>query len=118
MFVAALMINLINLVIGIIEAFIGLRIILKLVSANPLTPVVSWIYETSRALIWPFQGMFPSPNLGGGSILEFNSLIALLAYAFIGYLLMLVVNATEHYGGRHYATGRKGRRVKEEEWEE
>ncbi len=118
MFVAAFIINLINIILGVIEASIGLRIILKLVAANPQTPFVSWIYETSRALIWPFQGMFPSPTLEGGAILEFNALIALLAYAFIGYLLMELVTFLEHYSSRYRGPVRKGRRVKEEEWEE
>ncbi|OGK15050.1 hypothetical protein A2690_02985 [Candidatus Roizmanbacteria bacterium RIFCSPHIGHO2_01_FULL_39_12b] len=83
MFIETLIINLINIILGIIEFFIGLRIILKLAAANPATPFVSWVYETSRALIWPFQGMFPPPTLTGGSIVEFNALIALLAYAFL-----------------------------------
>lgn len=101
MFVAALIINLINIIIGVIEAFIGLRIILKLVAANPQTPFVSWIYEMSRGLIWPFAGMFPSPELEGGSIIEFNALLALLAYAFIGYILMELVSYIDHHSSTY-----------------
>lgn len=104
MFVATLIINLINVVIGVIEAFIGLRIILKLTSASAEAPFVSWIYETSRGLIWPFAGMFPSPVLEGGAIVEFNALIALLVYAFIGYLLMELVSFVDHYSTTHYHT--------------
>lgn len=117
MFVAAFLINLINVVLGIIEAFIGLRIVLKLAGANPLSPFVAWIYETSRALIWPFLNMFPSPTFEGGTVVEFNALIALLVYAFIGYLLMELVGYVDFHGG-HYrtrVTTRKGKRVIEEE---
>ncbi len=106
MFIASLMINLINLIVGIVEAFIGLRIVLKLVAANPQTPFVQWIYETSRGLIWPFAGMFPSPTLEGGSIIEFNALIALLVYAFIGYLLMELVSYINYYSTTHYGRTR------------
>lgn len=118
MFVATFLMNLINIIVGVIEAFIGFRIILKLFAANAQTPIVAWIYETSRALIWPFQGMFPSPTLEGGAIVEFNALIALLAYAFIGYLLMEFISSVERASGRHLAHGRKGKKVREEEWEE
>lgn len=113
MFVASFLINLINLIIGIIEAFIGLRIVLKLTAANAQTPFVSWIYETSRGLIWPFSGMFPSPVLKGGSILEFNSLIALLVYAFIGYLLMELVTYIDHYSATSYRTRITRKEVRE-----
>ncbi len=112
MFVATLVINLINFILGVIELFIGMRIILKLAAANAETPFVAWIYETSRALIWPFQGMFPSPVLTGGSVLEFNALIALLAYALIGYLLMEFVRYIEFSTAR-YTTDRRGRKTRE-----
>ncbi|MFS8159086.1 MAG: hypothetical protein ACMG6E_02520 [Candidatus Roizmanbacteria bacterium] len=87
MLMPTLMFNLINIIVGLIEATISLRVILKFAGANPATPFVAWVYETSRSLIWPFIGMFPSPTLNG-SVIEFNSLIALLVYAFIGYLLL------------------------------
>lgn len=76
-----------NLVFGLIELIIGLRIILKLFGANPDTPFVAWINAVSDSLIYPFQGIFPSPVLSGGFVLEVSAIIALLVYALIGYIL-------------------------------
>ena len=77
-----LMISLVNFVLGLIELLVGLRFILKLFAAGS-APFVNWIYETSQPLVNPFIGIFPNPVLTGGFVIEFASLIALLAYALI-----------------------------------
>lgn len=74
-------------IIGIIEFLISLRILLKLLGASTAAPFVTWVYETTRPLLTPFEGMFPSSTLVGGMSLEVSALVALLVYAFIGFLL-------------------------------
>lgn len=76
-----------NLVFGFIEFMLGLRIILKLFSANAATPFVQWVYETSRPLLAPFEGIFPTARLEGGFIIEFSAIFALLIYALIAYFI-------------------------------
>lgn len=78
---------LVNLVFGIIELLLGVRIILRLFGANPSTPFVSWIYDATSPLLAPFNGIFPNPTFRGGSVLEMQTLIALLVYGFIAYLI-------------------------------
>lgn len=80
-----------NAIFGFIEFIIGLRIILKLFGANPLTPFSQWVYETSTPLLQPFQGMFPAPRLTGNFVIEFSALFALLVYALISYAISEVV---------------------------
>jgi hypothetical protein len=48
---------------------------------------VAWVYETTQPLIQPFSRAFPTPAVGGGFVLEFTTLFAIFAYAFIGYLI-------------------------------
>lgn len=76
-----------NLLISFIEGVIGLRILLKLMGASTTAPFVRWIYETSKPLLYPFEGMFPSSSVGGIPFtIEFSALFALFVYVFIGYV--------------------------------
>lgn len=72
---------------SVIEFFLGLRFILKLLAANAGVPFVQWIYSVGGALLTPFQGIFPA-TAQGGSIFESSTLFALLIYGFVGYLLL------------------------------
>jgi uncharacterized protein YggT (Ycf19 family) len=74
-------------IISLVEFLISLRIVLKLLGARTSAPFVSWVYETTRPLLAPFEGMFPSSTLSTGFILEISALFALITYAFAGFLL-------------------------------
>lgn len=76
---------------SLVELIISLRIILKLFGASETAPFVQWVYETSGPLLEPFIGMFPSPNISGGFVIEFSALFGLMVYAFIGYILLEIV---------------------------
>lgn len=90
---ARLLDGLINLIIGIAEAFLVLRFMLKLFGASSSAAFVAWVYETSAPLLAPFAGMFPTPVLEGRFILEFSTLFAILAYAVLGFLLSSLIRA-------------------------
>ncbi|HLD81595.1 MAG TPA: YggT family protein [Patescibacteria group bacterium] len=83
--------GLFNGIITLIEVFLSLRFVLKLFSANPQTPFVAWVYDTSQPLLKPFQGIFPSPVIEEGYVLEFTTLFALLVYAIFAWLLFDLV---------------------------
>lgn len=78
----------IDIFIGGISLLLALRIVLRLLAASPSSNFVAWLYETTGRLILPFEGMFPTLIFGSGSALEFSSLFALIAYTFIGWLLI------------------------------
>ena len=79
--------------ISFMEGVIGLRVILKLMGASTSAPFVQWVYETSKPLLYPFEGMFPSSHVGGVPFtIEFSALFALFAYVFIGYLFQEVMD--------------------------
>ncbi|MEX0930174.1 MAG: YggT family protein [Candidatus Paceibacterota bacterium] len=86
------LIRLISIVVSLVEIFLGLRLILKLLGANPNAGFVSWVYNTSEPLLVPFRGMFPAPAVEAGFILEFSTLFAILIYALVGWLLMELVD--------------------------
>jgi hypothetical protein len=79
--------QLIWLLFGILEALLGLRVILKLIAANPANPFASLVFNITQLFVWPFQGLTATPQVGG-VVLEINSLIAMLVYAILGWALV------------------------------
>jgi uncharacterized protein YggT (Ycf19 family) len=86
------LITFITLATNLVEGLLSLRIVLKLFGASTNATFVRWVYETTDPLLTPFIGMFPSPTLTDGVVIEFSSLFALMAYAFIGYILIEIMN--------------------------
>lgn len=83
--------NLSDIIIGIIEFLLALRILLKLLGASSKAPFVQWVYETTKPLLTPFEGMFPTSTLSVGFVLEMSTLIAVIVYAFLGFLLESII---------------------------
>ncbi|HJM04357.1 MAG TPA: YggT family protein [Candidatus Saccharimonadaceae bacterium] len=73
------------------ELFLALRLILKLFGANAANGFVSWVYETSGAILDPFRGIFPTEVFESTYVLEFSTLFAMIMYAIITMLLIYVV---------------------------
>jgi len=95
MYTTRILFRLLDVVLGFVEFLIGLRLILKFFGANPFTPFVSWVYQTSQPLLAPFIGMFPSPTLRGGFVIEISALFALIVYAFIASIIEEILNQFE-----------------------
>ncbi|NTV31357.1 hypothetical protein HGA91_05280 [candidate division WWE3 bacterium] len=87
--------QLISFVIVLIEFFLGVRVLLKLVAANQSAPFVQWMYDITSPLSGPFSGMFPSSVSSGMSEIEFSTLFGMLMYAFFAYILIYLVNMLE-----------------------
>lgn len=83
-----LMRDFVQLVIGLIEILLSFRFVLKLLAANSAASFVGWIYATTEPLLQPFLFAFPTPSVKGGFVLEFTTLFAIFAYAFIGYMVI------------------------------
>jgi YGGT family len=76
--------QLIWLLLGLLEALIALRIGLKLIGANPASPIVALIYGFTSLFLFPFEGMIASPS-SGSIVLELSSFFAMLIYALIAW---------------------------------
>ena len=87
----------VNFVFGIIEFLLTLRFIFKLLVVNVAAPFVAWLYGATAGLVSPFVGIIPNLNLGG-FVIDFATLVALIVYAFIGYLLLELFS----YAGPRY----------------
>lgn len=78
---------------GFIEILLGLRLIFKMIGANPAAPFVSWVYDWTNPLVAPFAGIFGQHSTTGGpgvvttGVFDWTALVALVVYALIFALL-------------------------------
>ena len=77
-------------VFGIVQAFILIRFILKLLAANPSSPFTQIIYNISWVFVFPFNGVVPNFTIGS-TVFEWFSLIALVVYALISMALAKLI---------------------------
>ncbi len=82
--------QLVWLLLGILEVLLALRILLKLIAANPASPVAAWIYAFTDIFLVPFVGLTPTPS-AGGMVLEFSTFFAMVIYGLIGWAVERVI---------------------------
>ena len=87
--------TLVNIVFGIIEFLLSLRFIFKFFAVNSSTPFVTWIYSVTASLVSPFARILPDLKLGG-FVVDFATLVALIVYVLIGYLILQVFSYTSN----------------------
>jgi uncharacterized protein YggT (Ycf19 family) len=73
-------------VFGLIEGLILIRFVLKALGANPSAGFAQFIYGITAPLVAPFYGLFGNPA-AQGSVLELHSIIALIVYGLLAWLL-------------------------------
>lgn len=76
--------------LGIVETLIGLRVVLKLIGANPASPFAAFIYGISDVFLFPFAGLVGTPT-AGASVLEISSIVAMLVYGLLAWGLERIV---------------------------
>ena len=78
------------LVFGVIEGLLAIRFALRALGANASAGFAEFIYGITAPFVAPFVGLFSNPS-SSGSVLELNTLVALIAYALLGWLLAKIV---------------------------
>jgi hypothetical protein len=82
-------VQLVWFLLGLVEGFVGLRVILHAAAAHDVG-FVSFINAVSGPLVAPFEGITPD-WVKGGNVVEIGSLIAMLVYAIAAYLAVKLV---------------------------
>jgi hypothetical protein len=77
--------------LGILETLIALRIGLKLIAANPDSPIVALIYGFTYLFLFPFEGMTATPTADNGMMLEISSMFAMVIYGLIGWAIERII---------------------------
>jgi uncharacterized protein YggT (Ycf19 family) len=79
--------HLVELIGSIIMLLLAIRFFFILFAANPLNGFVNFIYQLSYPLARPFFGIFNYHIKYGISRVEFASLIAIVIYGIIAYII-------------------------------
>lgn len=83
--------GIIRLVFTALEIAIAIRIMLKLLAANPAAEFTSLIYVLTDLFVAPFQGVFPNPS-GNGRVLELSAILAIPIYALLARFCVSIAN--------------------------
>ena len=78
------------LMFGALEGLLGLRLILKLLAANPTNPFAQFIYGLSDLFVWPFVGLTVTPS-AAGIVVEIHTIVAMVVYAILAWLVISLV---------------------------
>jgi YggT family protein len=78
------------LLFGIVTGLLAIRFILKLLGANESAGFANFIYAASGPFIAPFNNLFGNPATGG-SVMELNTLVAIIVYMLVAWLVAKVV---------------------------
>jgi len=75
--------------LGVVEGFVGLRVLLHAAAAHEVG-FVSFVNAVSGPLVAPFEGITPD-YVHRANVVEIGSLIAMLVYFVAGYLAVKLV---------------------------
>ena len=81
----------IYLVFGLIEALLLIRFVLKLLGADAQVGFAQLIYGITGVLVAPFVGLFGVSPAATGATVEPYTLVAMVVYAAVGWLLARIV---------------------------
>lgn len=71
-------------ILGILEAILAFRFVLKLLAANPTAGFSSFIYNISYPFATPFLNVFRVTRIEG-SVFEWTTLLAMLVYWLVAF---------------------------------
>jgi YggT family protein len=77
----------IYLVFGLIGGLLLIRFLLRALAANNDAGFAQAVYAITGVLLGPFSGLFGTPQIATGAVIEVSTLVALIVYAGIGWLL-------------------------------
>jgi len=86
-------IEVIYLVFGIVNGLLLIRLVLKILGANPNTPFTEFIYGMTNFLLAPFKGLLPA-IVSGRSVMEPAVVIAILVYVLLAFVIAKIVAIT------------------------
>ena len=80
----------VGFIVGVVDIVIAARFLGKLLGASAQSSFVNLIYGLSAPLVAPFQGIFGDGGSKANSF-ETSDLVAIVAYAVIGWGLVMLI---------------------------
>ncbi|HEX2910670.1 MAG TPA: hypothetical protein VH186_07665 [Chloroflexia bacterium] len=94
--------TLIYALLGLVSIFCLLRLILRLVAADELSPVGRWLVNADSVFTAPFNALFKFGVIGQppGSTFEPATLVACLSYLLLAFAIAFVAGVWGYVRGR------------------
>lgn len=83
----ARIVNIVYFLFGTLLLLLAVRVVLQLIGVNAENAFASFIYELSAPFVALFASLVQNPTLGGASVLEITTLIAMLVWAIVSWLV-------------------------------
>jgi hypothetical protein len=74
-------------ILGILEALLAFRLVLKLLAANSAAGFTSFIYGASTPFASPFLNVFGVTKVQG-SVFEWTTVLAMIVYALVAFAII------------------------------
>lgn len=78
------------LIFGIVNMLLLIRFVFRLAGANPVAPIVQFIYELTNIFMAPFRFIFPT-NVVAGAAFEWSVLVAIFFYALFAWIITRII---------------------------
>ena len=76
-------------ILGIVEAVLALRFILRLIAANPSAGFTDFIYTAASPLMAPFNNVVRNVRAdASGGVFDWNTLIAMVVYWLLAWAIV------------------------------
>lgn len=92
-----LIVGIINLVFSLAIIGLAIRFLFRLLGANPEAGLVQFVYASTRPLLDPFRTIFQPDVITTNSVFEYSTLIAILFYMLLAWLLVEFVRWIDEY---------------------
>lgn len=79
-------VQLVYLIFGVIGGLLVIRLVLKLLGANPTAGFSNWDYNVTAFFLTPFKNILPTIGTET-SMLEMSVVLAILVYALLGWAI-------------------------------
>ena len=87
----ARIVNIVYFLVGALELLLAVRVIFKLISVNPDNGFARFIEDLSSPFVALFASLLNNPTLGTTGVLEVTTLIAMLVYTIVAWLLARLI---------------------------
>lgn len=83
----ARIVNIVYFLFGALELLLAVRVVFYLISANPDNGFARFIDDLSSPFVVLFASLLENPTLGTTGVLEVTTLVAMLVYAILAWLV-------------------------------
>ncbi len=87
----ARLVRIIDFIFGILEVLLLLRIVLRALGANPGNAFADLIYGLTNPFVALFSTLFANPVIGRTAVLELTTIVAMIVYAILAWIIGRVV---------------------------